>query len=108
MIPAPAPATTATGETEYTQSRKAADAENGTLSCSRVEIEPTANGGFSVRKFFKTTPSKGDSPSSYRDPDTYAFSTFDELSAFLQEAFGAERDPASSVSTDTADDGSAP
>lgn len=80
--------TTDQGETEYTQPRKDAALEGGQAKCSRIEIEPTKNGGFSVRKYYRSQPSTGDGPSPYMEPDTYAFGTFADLSAFLATAFG--------------------
>lgn len=61
--------------------------------CSRIEIELAENGGFSVRKFYKAEPAKGDSsgrcaPIGYIEPKTYAFSTLDDLSTFLHETLG--------------------
>jgi hypothetical protein len=80
--------TTDQGEAEYTQPRKDAAIEGGSAECSRVEIELAKNGGFSVRKYYKQK-NGGDGPSNYMEPDTYAFSNFAELSAFLASAFGA-------------------
>lgn len=62
--------------------------------CSRVEIEPAENGGFSVRKFYRNKPEKGDKhavSTGYVEPKTYAFSTLDELSTFLHDSFCADK-----------------
>lgn len=73
------------GEVEYDAQRDEPEGE-----CERVEIEKTKNGGFSVRKFYRPPrPKKGSDSLGYQSPDTYAFSSFAELTSFLSEAFGA-------------------
>lgn len=95
-------AQTPTGDTEYTTSRKEVGKANGTAECSRIEIEPTKNGGFTARcSYRQTNDAKGQS-SPYVDPDTYAFSTFDELVSYLRSEFGAAASPESDVSVDQA------
>jgi hypothetical protein len=65
----------------------AAPASKGT--CQSVDIEKTANGGFTARCRYKQPPSKkGDMGPSYVEPETYAFSTFAELTTFLQSELG--------------------
>ncbi|HYE87721.1 MAG TPA: hypothetical protein VEA16_15265 [Vicinamibacterales bacterium] len=59
--------------------------------CARVEIEPAENGGFSVRKYYRNNPRKGE-PSPYIEPKTYAFSTLEELSSFLHAAFSNNKE----------------
>lgn len=66
--------------------------------CSRVEIEPTENGGFSVRTYYRQKPDSGGKanpataePRGYMEPKAYAFTTFAELSAFLGESFEKDR-----------------
>lgn len=95
-------ASTPTGDTEYTTSRKEAGKANGTAECSRIEIEPTKNGGFSVScRYRQRNDAKGD-VSPYVDPDTYAFSTFDELISYLRSELGAAAPPSGDVSVDQA------
>ena len=95
MHDTPAVSTTATGESEYTQSRLDAAKANGTANLTRLEIEPSMNDGFSVKAYYKAPKDMKNAP--YMEPDVYAFSSFGELTTFLGEQFGpaeAEETPA--------------
>jgi hypothetical protein len=64
--------------------------------CSRIEIEPATNGGYSVKKYYRPAsekPRKGDSccGPAWVEPDTYAFSSEKELVTFLKTAFGGKK-----------------
>lgn len=74
--------------------------------CSRLEIEPTKNGGFAVKCYYRPTQNKRGSPSDYREPDSYAFSSLAELDAFLAQLFGGSAAPAPPATTPQADDAS--
>ncbi len=77
-----------TGEVSYTTSSK--DTTSGDANAvERVEIEPTKNGGFSVRCFHK-----GGKKDPYPRPESYAFSTHDELQNFLMDTFGGKSEDA--------------
>src|SRR5262245_13166763 len=79
-----APTTTAEGNTEYTAPPDApAKGE-----CQSIEVEKAANGGYTARCRYKQPPSRGDTPSPYVEPETYAFSTFPDLVAQLATEFG--------------------
>lgn len=77
--------TTDNGEAEYTQPRNEAAEETGQAECSGVDITVAKNGGFSVRKQYRQKSGNGP----YMESDTFAFSSFPELVAFLQQTFGA-------------------
>ena len=82
-------ATTDDGHTEYRATRN----RSAERECSRVEIEKTTNGGFTVRKYYKATnTSKSDM--GYAEPELHAFSSFPELDAFLNETLNDQPDPA--------------
>lgn len=87
-------ASTGTGETEYTTSRKEAGKANGTAECSGIDITPTKNGGFTARCSYKQNNDAKGGSSPYQEADTYAFSTFDELVAYLRDELGAPADAA--------------
>lgn len=93
------------GESEYESTAGASaqdDRDSGRTDgeCSSVEIEPTKNGGFAVSARYRQPESKGGAMP-YMEPEKYAFSTLQELFAFLTTKFGSAA-PAASVETDTA------
>ena len=64
---------------------------DGKHECSKIEIEPAENGGFSVRKFYwqKESTGKLGGVMPYMEPKTYAFSTLEDLSSFLHSSFSS-------------------
>ena len=70
---------------------------------SEITIKPTKNDGFSVDCRYKQKKSTGSKNSvmPYLEPDSYAFSTFDELKDFLAQKLGAASDD---TETETAND----
>ena len=57
---------------------------------SRIEIEPSANGGFSVRCVKRAKDSKGDFPG-YIEPEVYTFESLDGLKGFLDKTFTTKK-----------------
>jgi hypothetical protein len=62
------------------------------MVCSRIAIEPTANGGFAVEKHYRPSdakPKKGDACCGphWIEPEKYAFSSMKELVKFLNDTF---------------------
>ena len=59
----------------------------GPLEVHRVEIEPSENGGFSVRCFKREKKTAGSRSTymGYIDPEMYTFESFDSMSAFLKK-----------------------
>ena len=79
--------------TERTMKRR--DGKTG-MVCSRIQVEPTKNGGFSVEKYYRPTdekPKQGDSCCGphWIEPDKFAFSSVAELHAFIDDSFGAKK-----------------
>jgi hypothetical protein len=88
MTSAPPVSSTDTGETQYSTTQQAIGQANGSATVSRLEIEPTKNGGYAVScTYAQQNDAKGRS-SDYQQPDKFAFSSFQELGAFLMQTFG--------------------
>jgi hypothetical protein len=107
-INAPAPVQSTPDGTEYD-----APAAKSDRVCSGIDITPTKNGGFTARCNYKPREDRGpkDRGPSYIEPDTYAFSTFDELVAYLRSELGgsasapaSEAAPAPAAAAPMADD----
>lgn len=58
--------------------------------CSRIDIEPSDNGGFVVRKHYHHEYN-GSGPSNYREPETLTFNKKDELLDFLRGGLPAPK-----------------
>lgn len=81
---------------------------HGAAPCQRLEIEKTANGGFTAQKFCAPQGGKSDMAGDYASgaPEKFAFTSGDELLAFVGESFDlAPEAPASDVDTQTAAQG---
>lgn len=63
----------------------------GTETLTSVSIEPSENGGFSVRQSYRLDPPKGsrDPYPTYVEPKTFTFESFDAMVEHLKSALGS-------------------
>lgn len=74
---------------------KSAVAIKGNPVLTRVEIEPSENGGFTLKEHYRLESPKGRSVPVYelsgcREPKTFTFETFASMAAHLQRLFGRD------------------
>lgn len=79
-----------------TPTRKRNPSANVEMAVERIEIKPSANGGFAV-ECYKRPKERDDEALAYQPPKTYTFESLDGLSDFLREEFGGGESAADSV-----------